>query len=287
MPIDGTLQQAFNGGHLPAPTDQIRLSTPGSAMPVGHAQQPTGGHRRVGTLDLNQLRFAESRSALNQPRGRRTEHHSARRCRRFHPLRHADLLTDGGVTERPRTDLTGDHLTGVQSHPQLEVHTVALLDVDRKPLGLLLDAQGRQTGTNGVVLQRHRRAEHRHDPVAGELVHRAAVTLHYCRAAVGQLGHDLAQPLRTHRRGDVHGMHHVGEQHRHLLVLGRCRGSRNRRTALVTELRSSAAAQYRTTRTPRLPPSSHAASPLSFHVTIVSPLASQHVPYRRCGPANG
>ena len=35
-------------------------------MPFPHAQQPTGGHRFVGTLDLNQLRFAESRCALNQ-----------------------------------------------------------------------------------------------------------------------------------------------------------------------------------------------------------------------------
>jgi hypothetical protein len=55
------------------------------------------------------------------------------------PLRHADLLTDGGVTEWPRTDLTGDHVTGVKSHPQLEVHTIALLDVGCKPLRLLLD----------------------------------------------------------------------------------------------------------------------------------------------------
>jgi hypothetical protein len=27
--------------------------------------------------------------------------------------------------------------------------------------------------------------------------------------------------------------------------------------------------------------------PTVVHVTIVSPLASQHVPYRRCDPANG
>jgi hypothetical protein len=27
--------------------------------------------------------------------------------------------------------------------------------------------------------------------------------------------------------------------------------------------------------------------PTVLHVTIVSPLASQHVPYRRCDPANG
>jgi hypothetical protein len=33
-------------------------------------------------------------------------------------LRHPHLFTDGGVTERPRTDLAGNHLTGIQAHPQ-------------------------------------------------------------------------------------------------------------------------------------------------------------------------
>ena len=138
-------------------------------------------HRFVGTLDPNQLRLTESRCALNQSRGGRAEHHPARRSDRFHPLRHPDLLTDRGVTERARTDLTGDHLTGVQAHPQLQVDTVAVLDLGGKPLRLLLNAQRRQTGANSVILQRHRRAEHRHDPVAGELVHRAAVALHHRR----------------------------------------------------------------------------------------------------------
>ncbi len=87
-----------------------------------------------------------------------------------------------------------------------------------------------------MVLQRYRCAEHRHDAVAGELVHRAAVALHHRRAAVGQVGHDLAQPLRTHRRRDVHRMHHIGEQHRHLLVLRRSADLCDRRTALITEL---------------------------------------------------
>ena len=125
--------------------------------------------RLVGTLDPNQLRLAESRCAINQSRGGRAEHHPTRRSDRLHPLSHPDLLTDGGVTESARTDLTGDHLTGVQAHPQLQVHTVALLDVDGKPLRLLLNAQRRQAGANSVVLQRDRRAEHRHDAVAGEL----------------------------------------------------------------------------------------------------------------------
>src|SRR5271163_888577 len=67
----------------------------------------------------------------------------------------------------------------------------------RVPFRLLLNAQGGQACTDGVIFQRDRRAEHRHDPVASELCDRAAVTLHHRGTAVGELGHDLAQPLRT------------------------------------------------------------------------------------------
>jgi hypothetical protein len=205
-------------------------------MPVAQAQQPTGGHRCLGTLDPNQLKLTQTRRALNQSRRRRAEHHPTRRSHRLHPLGHPDLLTDGAVAELARTKPTGDHLTGVQPDPQPQIDTVALTHIDGKPRRLLLKAQGRQTGPNGVVLQRHRRAEHRHDPVARPLCDRAAVPLHHRRTAVGELGHDLAQPLRPDGRGDVHRVDHVGEQHRDLLVLGRRCGSRNRRTALVAEL---------------------------------------------------
>ena len=99
-------------------------------MPFSDAQQPTGGHRRVGALDLNQLRFTESRCAAHKSCCRRAEHHPTRRSDRLHPLSHPDLLTDGGVTQCTRADLTGDHLTGIKSHPQLQVHTIALTDVD-------------------------------------------------------------------------------------------------------------------------------------------------------------
>src|SRR6516165_4340308 len=116
--IDRALQQALNGGHLPLPTNEIRLRTPDSVMPIPHAQQPIGGHRRVGTLDLDQLRFAKSRGTIDKSRCGCAEHHPTGRGHRFHPLRHTDLLTNGGVTECTRADLTGDHLTGVKSHPQ-------------------------------------------------------------------------------------------------------------------------------------------------------------------------
>jgi hypothetical protein len=45
---------------------------------------------------------------------------------------------------------------------------------------------------------------------AGELVHRPAVPLHYCRSTVDQFGHDLAQPLRPDGSREVHRMNNVG-----------------------------------------------------------------------------
>jgi len=67
-------------------------------------------------------------------------------------------------------------------------------------------------------------AEHRHDAVARELAQRSAVARHHGGGTVQQFGHDLAQPLRTDRRRDVHRMNNIGEQNPHLLVLRRSRG---------------------------------------------------------------
>ena len=163
-------------------------------------------------------------------------------------------------------------LTGVQSHTHPEVHTVALLDVDGKPLRLLLNPQRRQAGAESVILQRGWRAEHRHDAVAGETADRAAVPLnHHCRT-VDQIGHDLAQPLRSQRRCDVHRMHYVGEEDRDLLVLSPLGGLRESRTALAAELgRGARLRAAGTTEQPRRGQCT-ATIPAGVHVGIVSPL---------------
>ena len=57
--VDCPVQQALDGGHLPPPTDQIRLDTLDEAMPFRHAQQPLCRDGLIGTLDLNQLRLTE------------------------------------------------------------------------------------------------------------------------------------------------------------------------------------------------------------------------------------
>jgi class 3 adenylate cyclase len=140
-----------------------------------------------------------------------------------------------GCAESNLVDLTGDHLTGVQPHTQVQVDPVAVLDFSGQSGGLILNAQRRKTSADCVALQGHRRTKHGHDAVSGELVHRASVPLHHRRAAGGEVGHDLAQPLRTHCCRDVHRTNNIGEQHRHLLVLRRCGGGRDRRAALVAE----------------------------------------------------
>src|SRR5271166_305996 len=64
VPVDGAVQQALDGGHLPAPTDQIRLSAPDRPI-LAHAQQAADRNVVIGTLDANRLRLTESRCAIN------------------------------------------------------------------------------------------------------------------------------------------------------------------------------------------------------------------------------
>jgi hypothetical protein len=100
MAVECTVQQALDGGHLPPSTHQARLGPPHAAVLLAYTKETSGGHRFVGTLDLSQFRLTQSREALDESRGGCAEHHPTLSCNRLHPLRHANMLTDGGVTER-------------------------------------------------------------------------------------------------------------------------------------------------------------------------------------------
>jgi hypothetical protein len=136
-------------------------------------------------------------------------------------LRQAHLFSDGGVTHCSRTNFASNHFSGVQPYPHLQRHVVvAPLHVDRYLLCLSLNVERRQAGAKRVILQCNRCPEHRHEAVAGELVHRAAESAHHRGRPVEELGHDLAQSFCADRGRKVHRMHDVREQHRHLLVFG-------------------------------------------------------------------
>ncbi len=69
--------------------------------------------------------IAQFRAALHQPCAGLTQHHAACRSDGFHPLCHADLVTDRCVTARAGPDLTRDNLAGIDTNAQPECHSVA------------------------------------------------------------------------------------------------------------------------------------------------------------------
>ncbi len=217
---DRAVHKGVEGSHLPAPTDQVRIGAPELAFAWADGQQAARAHRFVCPLDVHPFGFGQQHGVLDQPRGRLREHHPARGRHRFHPLGKTDGLAGRGVAQGSRTDVTGDHPTGVQAHPQLQCHAIAALHLGCQSARLVLDGQRRKARPKSVILQRNWGAEQRHHPVA-RLLRGPAVALHHHRRPLHQLGHDFAQPLHVQRGRDVHRAHHVSEQHRHLLVLRR------------------------------------------------------------------
>jgi hypothetical protein len=174
-----------------------------------------------------------------------------------------------------RAELTGDHLAGVQSDPQLQLDTIASPHLGGESRRFLLDGQRRQAGANSVVLQCRWSAKQSHDAVASEIVDGAAVAVHHVHCAVNECGHDLAKPLCPDCGGDIHRVDHVGEQHRRLLVLSRFGGGRNGGAALAAELR--VLAQYSAAR--------HARHSGRRHASTADPGPSPDAPRIRPLPA--
>ncbi|GAY17301.1 hypothetical protein MSZK_40270 [Mycobacterium sp. shizuoka-1] len=189
----------------------------------------------MGALDVNQFGIGEIDDVRHQICGGFADHHPAGRGDRLHPLREPHLFTDRGVTCWARRDVTGDHLARVQADPQLKRQPVDPLDLGGQLPRLLLHVQRRQAGAQRMVFEGRGCTEDRHDAVAGEFVDGSAVAGHHRGGPQDQAGHDLSQPLGPQRRGDVHGPHHIGEQHRDLLVLGRQIGVDQWCTARVAE----------------------------------------------------
>ena len=74
-------------------------------------------------------------------------------------------------------------------------------------------------GALRVILVRDRRAEQRHDPVAGVLVHRALEAVHAVGEDLQEAVEDAVPLLRIDRLGELHRSLHVGEQDGDLLAL--------------------------------------------------------------------
>jgi len=63
-----------------------------------------------------------------------------------------------------------------------------------------------------VIFKGNGCAEHRHQPVSGELVNSAPVALYHRGRQIEQLVDDLAQSFGFQRGGEPHRLHHIREK---------------------------------------------------------------------------
>jgi hypothetical protein len=138
----------------------------------------------------------------------------------LHPLGEAHRVALCGVVHAQIVaDLADDHLSRVETETEGEVDA----RVDAQLVGILAQAiaqrERRVAGALRVVLVGDRRAEERHDAVAGVMVHRALEAMNAVRKDLEEAVEDLVPLLRVELLGQLHRPLHVGEEDRHLLSL--------------------------------------------------------------------
>ena len=122
-----------------------------------------------------------------------------------------------------------ERLTGGEGRVTRLRDDLAGLDPDphgQVALARLEDGDGCAHGALGVVLVRDRHAEHGHDRVSGELLHRPAVRRDVRRGTVEERGHAAPDDLRVASGDERGGIDEIDEQRRRELALhGRSLGS--------------------------------------------------------------
>ena len=99
------------------------------------------------------------------------------------------------------------------------VDAPAIAEVSSIALERLLHAQGGVAGAHGVILERDRCAEQRHDAVAHHLVHRALALAHGLHHQGEYRIEELPGLLGVAFREQLHRVLEVGEEDRDLLAL--------------------------------------------------------------------
>ncbi len=134
------------------------------------------------------------------------------RCARPMPLRrvvHAQIVADPA----------DHHLARVQADAHAERDAVARAHLVGVFAHGVPQMQRRIAGPLRMILVGDRRAEQRHDAVAGVLVDRALEAMHPVGEDLEEAVEDLVPIFRVELLGQIHRALHVGEQHRHLLPL--------------------------------------------------------------------
>ena len=173
-------------------------------------------HRLLEPLHWLKAERTDLHGIASQPPGLRADDDAARfRCL-FHACgdadRQAHRLVVGG---RVGHQVAHHHFAGMQPDTNADwAETIGGV-----ALGVLQDGQGRVAGLLGVVLVRQRRAEDRHDAVAGDAVDRAAIAIDRPHHLADGGAQDFVDTLGVHPRGERNRSANVGEHDRHDFAL--------------------------------------------------------------------
>ena len=176
--------------------------------------------RLAHALDLGASQVLQPEVALDEPRRVLGETDVPRFGQRLHALRQADRVPLRRVVHAQIVADPADHdLARVEAdaHPERDAvphaHLVGIFAHG------VAQVQRRVAGALRVVLVRDRRAEERHDAVAGVLVHRALEAMDAVGEDREEAVEDLVPLFGIELLGQIHRALHVGEEHGHLLAL--------------------------------------------------------------------
>jgi hypothetical protein len=116
-------------------------------------------------------------------------------------------------------DLSDHDLSGVEAHPYGEVESLLESQLVCVTAKILLESERGVAGALRVVLVRDRSPEQRHDPIAGELVHRPLEAVDAVGEDLKEAVHDPIPLLRIDLLAEVHRAFQIREEHGHVLAL--------------------------------------------------------------------
>ena len=194
---------------------RARLAQPGA--PVGNPEQPIGHDRLFLALQGERSDGFEPRKALSQSAGRLAHQDGSRLGYFLQSGGHIGRVADRrGIHSQVAADRAKDDGSGVDAHPHSHLRRGDLASA-WLIAEYALDSDRSQQCTPDMVFLRDRRAEQRHEPVAGKLRRRAAVTMHLGKAFLKERADEVAHRLGPEALGHRGGADDVAEQHRDLL----------------------------------------------------------------------
>ena len=192
-----------------------------SRPPPSRSASTSKARREPATpLSVSSPQIARLEEAGDEPRRRLGDEHAPGRRGRLQARGEVRGVADGGVVHaQVVADAADHHDARVDADAHAEIDAVRVGELLAQRLERALHAERSQHGAPRRVLERDRRAEDRHDAVAGELVHRALVAMDLVEQQREAAVHHRVQLLRTEALGDRRRIDQIGEEHGHVLAL--------------------------------------------------------------------